>query len=110
MRQVLAVAASERNQDQQKRLLEYFRKFDRELNRLRAAVAQANKPLPEDPQLVALQNAVAEAKQPIQVDPALVRLRNEVTVSGGQLKHRRLTAAQDLAWALINNAAFLFNH
>jgi hypothetical protein len=24
--------------------------------------------------------------------------------------NRRLTAAQDLAWALINNSAFIFNH
>ena len=57
-----------------------------------------------------LADVTTEAKTPIKVEPALARLRGEVKVSGQQLKNKRLTAVQDVAWALINNPAFLFNH
>jgi len=43
-------------------------------------------------------------------DPALVRLRADVATSAKQLADRRLTAIQDLAWALVNSPAFFFNH
>jgi len=43
------------------------------------------------------------------VDPHLAQLRRDVELSRKQLENARLTAAQDLAWALINNPAFLFN-
>jgi hypothetical protein len=36
-------------------------------------------------------------------------MRVDVALSAKQLDSRRLTAAQDLAWALINSPAFLFN-
>ena len=44
------------------------------------------------------------------VDPRLVQLRHDVEMSIQQAATRRLTAAQDIAWALINSPAFLFNH
>ena len=44
------------------------------------------------------------------MDPALAVLRRDAALSKTQLENKRLTAAQDLAWALINNPAFLFNH
>ena len=43
-------------------------------------------------------------------DRTLADLEASVKRSAEQLKNRRLSGIQDLAWALINNAAFLFNH
>ena len=43
-------------------------------------------------------------------DRTLADLEASVKRSAEQLKNRRLSGVQDLAWALINNAAFLFNH
>jgi hypothetical protein len=37
-------------------------------------------------------------------------LRKDVEMSIQQSVSRRLTAAQDITWALINSPAFLFNH
>ena len=42
--------------------------------------------------------------------PSSKRLRRDVELSAKQLEKARLTFAQDLAWALINSPAFLFNH
>ena len=42
-------------------------------------------------------------------DSQLVRLRSDIEFSKQQVANKRLTAAQDLTWALINNPAFLFN-
>ena len=41
---------------------------------------------------------------------AIVRLRADAKYSAEQIKNLRLTAAEDLTWALINSPAFLFNH
>ena len=40
----------------------------------------------------------------------LALLRKDVEMSIQQSVSRRLTAAQDVTWALINSPAFLFNH
>ena len=50
------------------------------------------------------------AQRPVQPDPALVDLRRDLEMSVQQATARRLTAAQDITWALINSPAFLFNH
>jgi hypothetical protein len=76
----------------------------------KAALVVARKPLPVDEQLIALEGRLADAQKPITLDPALVQFRRDYELSKGQLANRRLTAAQDLAWALINSPAFLFNH
>ena len=53
---------------------------------------------------------LAKTEIPLTVDPVLAVFRRDVELSRSQLQNKRLTAAQDLAWALINNPAFLFNH
>jgi hypothetical protein len=78
--------------------------------KLAAELAAAAAPLPPDPKLVALNADLAAAEQAVADDPAIVRLRADHATSARQLADRRLTATQDLAWALINSPAFFFNH
>jgi hypothetical protein len=59
---------------------------------------------------VALEAKHLAAQNPIVLDPKLVQLRRDTDLSAVQLGNKRLTAAQDLAWALINSPAFLFNY
>ncbi len=78
--------------------------------KLAAELAAATLPLPADPKLTALAADLADAEKPVADDPAIVRLRSDVAASTRQLADRRLTAIQDLAWALVNSPAFFFNH
>jgi len=66
--------------------------------------------LATDPKLKQLQDQLAEASKPVPTDPRLGQLRKDIEMSIKQAAARRLTAAQDVAWALINSPAFLFNH
>ena len=66
--------------------------------------------MPVDPKLSQLRDALAEVSRPLPPDAKLQRLRRDVELSAKQLEKSRLTFAQDLAWALINSPAFLFNH
>ena len=90
--------------------LDYFRASSGELMGLRAAVQRESQPLPEDEQIVLLRKRIERLSQPLPDDSRLVRLRADAKESESQLGNARLTAAQDLAWALINSPAFLFNH
>jgi hypothetical protein len=49
------------------------------------------------------------AKYFAELDSDYLKLKREVAHSADQLEHQRLVGLQDLAWALINNPAFLFN-
>ena len=83
---------------------------DAELQKRRWTAKGPYPAIPADKKLDELQKALKYAETPIEEDPRLIRFRKDVEMSAGQAKNPRLTAAQDLTWALINNPAFLFNH
>ncbi len=107
---ILEIAEDKRTNDQKAQLEKHFRSKDGELKKLENALAEAKKPRAPDPKLVAFKDALKQAELPVQTDPKLVQLRDDVKASEQQLASKRLTATQDLAWALINSPAFLFNH
>ena len=83
---------------------------DPELKRLQGLVAQAQKPVAVHPEILRIRSKLMRFEQPLSVDAKLQQLEQDVTASAQQLENQRLTAAQDLTWALINSPAFLFNH
>ncbi|MDE0734878.1 MAG: hypothetical protein OSB47_03590, partial [Pirellulaceae bacterium] len=80
-----------------------------ELKKLTKALADSKKPRAVDPKLKQLRDRLAKVSQPLPIDPKLKQLRADVELSKKQLTNPRLTVAQDIAWALINSPAFLFN-
>jgi hypothetical protein len=107
---LIKTPAGERSAEQTQALAAYHRTVDAELLKRQQALAKAKKPLMEDSQLTALKSTLANAEKPVPIDAKLLQLRADAAMSTTQLADRRLTGAQDLAWALINNPAFLFNH
>jgi WD40 repeat protein/mono/diheme cytochrome c family protein len=107
---ILAKPAGERTDAEREALLARAREDDKRYKELQAELAKQQKPLPEDPRLKQLEADFAAAQQPLPVDPKLQQLRRAVALSEEQLKNKRLTVAQDVVWALINNPAFLYNH
>ena len=106
---ILAIAADKRNDAQKKQLVEFFKKGNSERANLNAALNEARKPLPEDPKIKVFQAQIDLAKKPVPVSNRIARLRRAIDLSKGQLGKKRLIGAQDIAWALINTPAFLFN-
>jgi hypothetical protein len=102
--------AAKRTKEQQGALAAHFLAQAKDYQSSKKALAAAKKPLPVDADLVALEAKHLAAQNPIVLDPKLVQLRRDTDLSAVQLGNRRLTAAQDLAWALINSPAFLFNY
>ncbi|MBK8094581.1 MAG: DUF1553 domain-containing protein [Verrucomicrobiaceae bacterium] len=105
-----ALKAAKRTPEQLATLTAHFLNQFRDYQSQKKALATAKKPLPIDPQLIALQAKHTDTQKPIVLDPKLIQLRRDTDLSAKQLTNKRLTAAQDLAWALINSPAFLFNH
>jgi WD40 repeat protein/mono/diheme cytochrome c family protein len=101
--------AADRTPEQFAMLIMYHRRIDAELRKRQQALFLAKQPAPVDPKFTGLQTALAKASEPIKLDAKLVQLREDTAASTKQIANKRLTAVQDLAWALINNAAFLFN-
>ena len=106
----LKTPAMKRSKEQTAALREHFLTQYKDYQGQKRILAAAKKPLPVDEKLVALEQKVANAEKPITIEPKLVQLRRDAQLSQSQLGNQRLTAAQDLAWALINSPAFLFNH
>lgn len=107
--EIVQTSVEERSDEQKQTLLDYYKTMDADYQAKQKALADAQQPRPEDPQLVVLRATLGEAEKPLPADPQLVRLQRAVGLSEGQLENVRLTTAQDLAWALINSPAFLFN-
>jgi WD40 repeat protein/mono/diheme cytochrome c family protein len=105
-----ALKAAKRTPEQNALLTQHFLNQFKDYQTQKKVLANARKPLPVDPQLVALEAKHTDSQKPIILDPKLVQLRRDAGLSQTQLGNKRLTAAQDLAWALINSPAFLFNH
>lgn len=108
--EILEIAAAERSPEQKKKLLTFFKDFDPKLKALKAALKEAQKERPMDAKLKQLQDQLKLTNKPLPMDPGLRELRRAAELSAKQMKDRRLTTAQDLAWALINSPAFLFNY
>jgi len=109
-RAILAVEPALRTPAQREALLAHARQIEPEWQRLATALAAARSPLPADPDLQNLRGRVTQSEKPAEIEPKLKQLRKDVEMSVAQAAVRRLTAAQDIAWALINSPAFLFNH
>ena len=92
------------------KLNEMFDRTSPELMAIRKSLATSEQPIMVDAGIVQRRGTVARLSIPTPPDAKLAELERDVVTSQKQLETERLTAAQDLAWALINSPAFLFNH
>ena len=106
---ILATPKQHRSEQAEKTLSDYVAATDAEIRKANEALAAAKKPVPTDSVLVSLEQRKKQLSEPTPDDPGLVQLREDVKQSTQQLQKVRLTAAEDLTWALINSPAFLFN-
>jgi hypothetical protein len=106
---ILVLAGDKRSDEQRKRITGYFKSADKDFAAKTKELAEAKKPRPVDPKLKGFKATLAKAEQPLTIDPKLAELRRAKDLSEKQQGTIRLTAAQDIAWALINSPAFLFN-
>ena len=96
--------------EERKALVAWLGESDPDLQNRRWAAKGPFPPVPADKKMEELNKALKYAQMPIEEDPRLIRFRKDLEISARQAKNPRLTAAQDLTWALINNPSFLFNH
>jgi WD40 repeat protein len=108
-RSVVNTSVDQRTDAEKQLLSGYYESIDAALIPVQEALAAAKAPVPADAEVVASQMRLERAKQPIVVDATLERLRADKIQSELQVKNERLTATEDLVWALINSPDFLFN-
>jgi hypothetical protein len=106
---IVKTPRADRTQAQRAALLAYASGTDVGRLKQHQALYKAKLPVPEDPKLTELKAVLAKAELRVPIDSKLVQLRADAEMSTKQLANQRLTGAQDLAWAIINNPAFLFN-
>jgi len=109
LRALLATPSDARTKEQQAAFEKVARANDAELAKRAKELADARKPRPIDPLLKERQESVKRLGAPLPADPKLATLKRAADLGTKQLENARLIGAQDLAWALINNPAFLFN-
>ncbi|MBU62071.1 MAG: hypothetical protein CMI26_06175, partial [Opitutae bacterium] len=109
VKSIFAVAVDKRSPQQRTKLSDTFKNSYPERIKLAKALAEAQKPVLPDPKIKELQGLVTLAQKPVPVSSRIARLRRAMDLSKGQLGKKRLIGAQDIAWALINTPAFLFN-
>ncbi|MCP4849402.1 MAG: DUF1549 domain-containing protein [Verrucomicrobiaceae bacterium] len=106
---ILAKAEATRTDQDKAELTKYYRENNTDLKNLVQAVAEAKKAREADPKLADLEGKIKEAESPLPVDSTMEQLRKDIALSEQQKNQKRLTGAQDIAWAIINTPAFLFN-
>ncbi len=106
---LLKITPSSRSKEQQTLATEFFRSRSKEWHNFNFALINEKKPIAPDARLLALEAALKTSENPIREDPKLLELRENMDYSTRQAANRRLTAAQDLTWALVNSPSFLFN-
>jgi Protein of unknown function (DUF1549)/Protein of unknown function (DUF1553) len=106
----LAIPKAQRLEAETKLLVDYLAATDGAIRKLNGDLATASAAVPPDTMLVQLEQRKEFLSKPTEDTPAMIELRQDAAQSTTQLAKLRLTAAEDLTWALINSPAFLFNH
>jgi len=106
---IIAKAENERTEAEVAEITKYYKENNGDYKKLNEDLANAKKPRPADPKVAELEADIKEAEKPIPEDYRLAQLRKDATLSEQQKSQKRITAAQDIAWAIINTPAFLFN-
>ena len=106
---IIAKAENERTEAEVAEITKYYKENNGDYKKLNEDLANAKKPRPADPKVSELEADIKEAEKPVPEDYRLAQLRKDAALSEQQKSQKRITAAQDIAWAIINTPAFLFN-